>query len=337
LITVDAERVNTRLPKGYRARPFRDSDREPLVEERNAWSHPMEEQSAEEWRMWERMAPDETQYRIVVEDDAGRVVGSANVGAGSMMRHPDGAQNGGVGIARADRRKGIGSALLEAVESVARSRGAPRFLSGASAAQPDSLAWASNRGYREIGRRIEAYLELATFEPARFADRVSKVRSSGIVMRTFADMLAGRDEEGRESFSRELFEAQGPMWEDVPFATRLEPMPYERFRKMSFESGQALYDLSLVAYDGDVIAGFTQSGRRQDKDAHTWMTGTARAYRGRGIATALKVEALSRAKAKGLRAMLTTNDEPNKAMRSINALLGYQALPAHVQLEKKLG
>jgi GNAT superfamily N-acetyltransferase len=66
------------------------------------------------------------------------------------------------------------------------------------------------------------------------------------------------------------------------------------------------------------------------------MTGTARSYRGRGIATALKVEALSRAKAKGLRAMLTTNDEPNKAMRGINASLGYQMLPAHVQLEKKL-
>jgi GNAT superfamily N-acetyltransferase len=243
VITVDAEGINTKLPKGYHARPFRDSDREPLVEERNRWSHPMEQQSAEEWRMWERMAPDETQYRIVVEDDAGRVVGSANVGAGSMMRHPDGAQNGGVSVARADRRHGIGSALLAEIESIARSRGAPRFLSGASAAHPDAVAWASNRGYREIGRRIEAYVELATFDPAHFADRVSKVRSSGIAMRTFAEAMAGRDDEERESFYRELFEAQGPMWEDVPFATRLEPISYERFRKMSFESGQALYDL----------------------------------------------------------------------------------------------
>jgi mycothiol synthase len=66
------------------------------------------------------------------------------------------------------------------------------------------------------------------------------------------------------------------------------------------------------------------------------MTGVGRDYRGRGLATAIKVEALSRAKAKGLRAMLTTNDEPNKAMREINAKLGYQPLPAHVQLEKPL-
>ena len=34
--------------------------------------------------------------------------------------------------------------------------------------------------------------------------------------------------------------------------------------------------------------------------------------------------------------MLTTNDEPNKAMREINAKFRYQPLPAHVQLEKPL-
>ena len=337
MITVDVERVTTKLPKGYRARPFRDSDREPLVAERNLRSHPMEQQSADEWRMWERMSPDETQHRVVVEDDAGRVVGYANVGAGSMARHADGAQNGGVGVAHADRGRGIGSALLNEIEVVARDRGAPRLFSGASAAEPDSLAWATRRGYREVGRRIEAFVDLSRFDPARFADRVAKVRGSGMALRTFTEVMNGLDDEGRERFYRALFDAQAPMWEDIPFATRLEPPPYERFRKMSFESGQALYDLSLVAYDGDVIAGFTQSGRRQERDAYTWMTGTAREYRGRGIATALKVEALSRAKARGLRAMLTTNDEPNKAMRGINALLGYEMLPAHVQLEKKLG
>jgi hypothetical protein len=61
----------------------------------------------------------------------------------------------------------------------------------------------------------------------------------------------------------------------------------------------------------------------------------AREYRGRGIALGMKVEMLARAKAAGLRSMLTTNDEPNKAMRGINAQLGYEMLPAHIQLEKK--
>jgi len=78
------------------------------------------------------------------------------------------------------------------------------------------------------------------------------------------------------------------------------------------------------------------TAKRQPLDGSTWIIGVGREYRGRGIGTAIKVEALSRAKARGLRALVTTNDEPNKAMREINATLGYQPLPARVQLEKPL-
>ena len=336
MITIDTDPITARLPSGYRARQFRDSDREPLVEERNSWSHPMQRQSADEWRMWERLSPDETQYRITVEDLAGRVTASANLSAGGFMRHSDGAQSGGVAVARGDRGKGIGSALLQTLEHEARRRGAPRLLGGASAALSFALAWATKRGFREIGRRIESYVELASFDPSGLADRVSSVKASGIRLRTFAEVLDGLDDAGRESFYRSLYEAQTPMWEDIPFATRPEPWPYERFRKLTFEGGQMFYDCSILAYDGEAIVGFTTTGKRQEKDGLTWLTGTARTHRGRGIATALKVEALSRAKAKGLRALTTVNDEPNKAMRGINANLGYQTLPAHVQLEKTL-
>jgi GNAT superfamily N-acetyltransferase len=97
-----------------------------------------------------------------------------------------------------------------------------------------------------------------------------------------------------------------------------------------------LLDLCLIASAGDQIAGFTTTGKSKDRDGWTWLTGTAREYRGRGVAMALKVEMLARAKRKGLRAIGTTNDEPNKSMRGINAKLGYQILPAHVELEKRL-
>jgi len=140
----------------------------------------------------------------------------------------------------------------------------------------------------------------------------------------------------RELFIRALHDAEKPMWEDIPWATPTPHWPFERFRQLAFESGQMIPDASVIAYDGETIAGLTTTGKRERLDGYTWMTGVGRDYRGRGLATALKVEALSRAKAKGLRAMLTTNDEPNKAMRELNAKLGYQMLPAHVQLEKPL-
>jgi mycothiol synthase len=336
VIALDTDRLTASLPKGYRARPFEDRDREPWVAERNTWYGPMERGSAEEWRIWEAMTPDESLLRISVDDAAGYIAAMASVGAGGAVPHPDGAQSGGVSVARKDRGKGIGSALLAVVIDEAVRRKAPRFLAGASAAHPDSLEWAAKRGFREIGRRIESYVELDRFDPAPFSARVDEVRRSGIAIRTISEVLDGKDGEDRERFIRALYETEGPMWEDIPWATPTPHWPYERFRQMGFESGQMIADASVVAYDGETIAGFTTTGKRDSQDGYTWMTGVGRDYRGRGLATVIKVEALSRAKAKGLRALLTTNDEPNKAMRDINAKLGYQMLPAHIQLEKPL-
>jgi mycothiol synthase len=336
VVSLDTDRLTESLPKGYRARPFEDRDREPWVAERNTWYGPMERSSAEEWRIWEAMAPDDSRLRIVVDDEARGVAAMADLSAGGAFRHPDGAQSGGVSVARAHRGKGLGSALLAVIIDEAVRRKAPRFLAGASAAHPESLNWATKRGFREIGRRIESYVELASFDPGAFSARADAVRRSGIAIRTIDEILDGRDGERREEFIRALHDAEKPMWEDVPWATPTPHWPYERFRQMAFDSGQMIPDLSMIAYDGQTIAGFTMTGKRESVDGYTWMTGVGRAYRGRGVATAIKVEALSRAKAKRLRAMLTTNDEPNKAMREINAKLGYRLLPAHVQLEKPL-
>lgn len=336
MIALDTDRLTASLPFGYRARAFEERDREAWVAERNTWYGPMEQGTAKEWRVWETMAPDDSQIRIAVEDASGHLAAIADVSAGGAFRHPDGAQNGGVSVARAHRGKGIGSSLLAVIVDEAIRRKAPRLLAGASDAHADALAWAAKRGFREIGRRIEAYVELASFDPARFGARVDGVHGSGLVLRSIAEILDGADGDRRETFIRALYDAETPMWADIPWATPTPQWPYDRFRNMAFESGQMLADLSIVAYDGDTIAGFTTTGKRQSQDAYTWMTGVGRSYRGQGLGTAIKVEALSRAKARGLRAMLTTNDEPNKAMREINSKLGYRTLPAHVQLEKPL-
>lgn len=336
MIALDTDRLTASLPKGYRARPFEDRDREPWVEERNAWYGPMESGNAEEWRMWEGMSPDPTLWRICVDGPAGHIAAMADLSQGGPLPRPDSAQVGGVSVARADRGKGIGSALLAVIIDEAIRRKAPRFLAGASAAHPDAVEWAAKRGFREIGRRIEAYVDLATFDPTPFRARVDEVVRSGITLRTIDEILEGADAESRETFIRSVYEAEEPMWEDVPWAAPTPHWPYDHFRRLAFESGQMIPGASVIAYDGSTIAALTTTGKRESQDGYTWLTGVARGYRGRGLATAIKVEALSRAKARGMRAMLTTNDEPNKAMRQINANLGYQTLPAHIQLEKPL-
>ncbi len=324
-----------RLPVGYGERPFADADRGPVVAEGNAERHPMERESAEEWRAWESMFADTTRLRLIVTTASGDIAAFGNIQAGLFPR-PDGAQDIGVAVGRAHRRRGVGGALLEALEAEGRRRKVPRILAGTSASQPFALDWATKRGYREIGRRIMSYRELASYEPARWSEALARVTRQGIRIRAFGEVLAERDDAGKERFWHELHEAERPMWEDIPFASPTPHWPFERFYRMTANNPRLLRDLSLVAYDGEVIAGLSTSGDREGRDGWTYMTGVARDHRGHGIAMALKVEVLVRAKAKGLRAMCTVNDEPNRAMRGVNIKLGYQPVPDHVQLEKRL-
>ncbi|OLC57903.1 MAG: hypothetical protein AUH85_02130 [Chloroflexi bacterium 13_1_40CM_4_68_4] len=327
--------ANARLPRGYRMRAFEDADREPLVEAGNSENHPMERESPAEWRRWESMFNDPTRLRLVLVAPDDSVAGMGSIQAGFFAR-PDGSQQLGIGVRRDHRNKGIGSAMLDAFEAEAKRRSVPRILSGTSASRPFALEWAKKRGYREIGRRIMSYRELDSYEPAQWKDALDRVRTAGIRIRTYEEVLAERDDAGKERLWHEIWEAEGPMWEDIPFASPTPHWPFERYYKMTAKNPQLLRDLSLLAYDGDRIVGLTTTGDRESKDAWTYMTGVARDARGKGIAMALKVDVLARAKATGRRAMCTVNDEPNKAMRGVNIKLGYQPVPDHVELEKAL-
>jgi RimJ/RimL family protein N-acetyltransferase len=66
------------------------------------------------------------------------------------------------------------------------------------------------------------------------------------------------------------------------------------------------------------------------------MTAVLPAYRGRGIALALKRGTVAWAIAAGLTALETGNDVDNAPMRAVNAKLGFQPLPDTVTLRGPL-
>ena len=332
--TLDPESITT-LPAGYRARAFREDDREPLVAERNAELPEVEHQSANDWRAWEQMIKDETLVRFVVESADGQRAALLNVSNGGPFRAPDGSARGGIQVARSHRRKGIASALLPVLEAEAKRLGAPKLYSGVSARVPEALSWAEKRGFKEIGRRIEAAIDLHAFDPAQWDERARKPKDRGIRFAALDELRRGKDEATFEDLLRRIYEVEAEAWEDVPIATPMPHWPFDVFRRLMLEGPGSALDLDIVAFDGDAVVGLTSSYRSEGgKKGGTGFTGTRRSYRGRGIAFALKVDVLTRAKASGIRWMLTTNDEPNKPMRGINYALGYEPLPANIQLEK---
>ena len=86
------DEITASLPKGYRAREFRDSDREPMVAERNEQVHELQRGTADEWREWEKLDPPKDLLRVVVETPDGAPAASGDIGGDVspwMTRHPE--------------------------------------------------------------------------------------------------------------------------------------------------------------------------------------------------------------------------------------------------------
>src|SRR5687767_8871265 len=179
MAVADVLGLRARLPPGYRARTFEDADRDAFVLERNREQHWMEQGSAGEWRYWENLMKDPTLLRVTVEAPDGGVAAIGDIGSGFQAR-PDRSQFINVTVLAPHRRKGIASALLVALEEEARRRSVPRLLGGANEGEKFALDWALTRGYREIGKRIASYVELANFDPGQFSDALDRARTAGV-------------------------------------------------------------------------------------------------------------------------------------------------------------
>jgi GNAT superfamily N-acetyltransferase len=86
--------------------------------------------------------------------------------------------------------------------------------------------------------------------------------------------------------------------------------------------------------EGGVVA-FTFMKVAGDRGQHGF-TGTARAFRGLGLATAAKRHALRAAAARGVTRVTTSNAEENTSMRAINRRLGFEPIGEHVILAREL-
>jgi GNAT superfamily N-acetyltransferase len=88
----------------------------------------------------------------------------------------------------------------------------------------------------------------------------------------------------------------------------------------------------------DRVAGYASLQLVPGRADVAWhdMTSVRRDWRGRGLATTLKVATIAWAIEHGLATLETGNDEANAPMRAVNARLGYEPLPDEVILRGPL-
>jgi GNAT superfamily N-acetyltransferase len=226
-------------------------------------------------------------------------------------------------IELARRGQGLGSALIADTIAYARARGAAGLKSEVRENDPAALRFAQRLGFNLDRHIFESVLDLERFDAAPFRTIEERVAASGIRILSLAEVGFTREN------LRKLHAVNYATALDIPGA---EPswMPFEEFARMVMDDKAAWFRPAgqFGALNGEEWVGL--SAVQLDEQTHSsynLMTGVLPAYRGRGIALALKLTAIRYARAAGASAMRTHNDSLNAPMLAVNRKLGYVPRP----------
>jgi GNAT superfamily N-acetyltransferase len=293
---------------------LRDEDVETWVELRNEVD-PQLPAASDGIRRWITLEPT-VQHMLGYLD--GDPVGAAYVQEQGDLRSTDVAV-GFFGVVASARRNGVGSGLYEAVSGHARTLGKARLQVDTWEDEHDGLAFLERRGFVEVERFARVRLDV---EKAPVPDASTP---SGVEIVPL---------EGNEHLARSMYDTAVQAYADMPSTNPIESS-FDDFRGREVERPGLRPDLSMVALVGGEVVGFGTIDVHGDDCFHS-LTAVRRAWRRRGLASAIKRAQIEAAKAAGVPSLTTFSERRNVAMRALNERLGYRPLPDQVRLRGPL-
>jgi GNAT superfamily N-acetyltransferase len=273
--------------------------------------------TADDVAAWKRAALATVEFIATVD---GEGAGSA---AASRQRERPEACFALVTVLAENRRRGLGSLLYAAVSGWARERGLGELETFVDAEDEASLAFAARRGFKEHAREVGLALDVAHAARRRL-EPPHGIRIVTLLERP--DLAAG------------TYDVQLEASPDVPGYEDWKPPPRKLWVDTHLFRPSAPPDAVVLALaEDDEVVGYAKLSLSPDgRSARHNMTGVKRAWRGRGIAMALKRAQIEWAREHGIERLTTTNELRNGAMRRVNELLGYVDVPGRVTLRGPL-
>jgi mycothiol synthase len=205
------------------------------------------------------------------------------------------------------RRRGIGSALLDAAGREARALVHKRMYGRVAGDDEESLAYVRRRGFRETGRDVTVVLDVGVGD-GEVADGIVELGD---------EHLRGAYEVAVEC----LPEMALPQIAAAP--------PYEQW----LEREVGCSPVAFVALDGDAVVGYARLYELSGDRLENGLTAVRHSHRRRGLAVALKRAQVAWAAGRGYRQILTSTVAGNEAMRGVNERLGYRPFSEEIVVE----
>jgi mycothiol synthase len=290
-----------------------DEDLTAIVRIINA-SSPEDSTSVEDLRWSDRAYPGIARF-LAVRD--GQPVGAATVGRIFVLPPEYEALWTTIDVLPDARGIGIGGALLASTARVAEAAGKTHLHVPTVADRPDAIAFLERRGFVEHERMRSVRLDLAGMAGPSF-DPPDGIELTDLAARP--DLVPGVHAVAAEAF----LDIPGG---DGPMATG----DLAEFRARDVDRPGFPPDAFVVAIerDGGRVVGYAALQLKPGNPTIAWhdMTAVVRAWRRRGLASALKRRTIAWAIDHGLVALETGNDEDNLGMQAVNARLGYRPQP----------
>jgi GNAT superfamily N-acetyltransferase len=221
------------------------------------------------------------------------------------------------------RGRGAGTALYEAISEWTRGHGLDVLEAVVSDEDPESLAFAARRGFREDRREKGVALRLAEIE----APQVNP--PEGIQIASWAE---------RPDLARGIYEVSLESSPDIPGWEDEISEPFEDWLVNDMQGSGDKPEATFLALAGEEVVGYAKFSltEAQPTTAHHDLTGVKRAWRGRGIARALKATQIRWAKEHGYEELRTRNDERNAPIRHLNREFGYEPATGRIYVRGPL-
>jgi GNAT superfamily N-acetyltransferase len=271
-------------------------------------------------------------HRLVAERD-GLVAGWGEVSQGWWAYHPRKFRLR-LEVDPACQRQGVGSRLYAELTAHALTHWNPiQIAAEASELRPGSIAFLEHRGFVEAQRRWDATLDLQHARLERFVLAVARVTEQGIALVSLADERARR----AEHFDQDVYDFERRVYLDEPGYDAEGSLQFDQFVDFELGPNSAIDAGSFLALDDERMVGISRLRRdsRGVRMLHVGFTGVDAAYRGRGIAVALKLLTVDFARRQGYAAIRTENDASNAPMLHINRSLGFELQPASIIFHKR--
>ena len=272
---------------------------------------PRSEATREGYVDWRRQAAD--MVWLLAERD-GRVAGGGMALVG--WHSPPELGLGRAFVLRHQRDAGVGTALLRALSAWAGKRGATELEGEIEELDAESVAWAARRGFREVGRNSRLVLDLERITPPA-ADP-----PPGIEIVPWSE---------KPEAAQGMYEVALEATRDIPGNEEDELGTFEAWLSRDMQGISDRPQATFVALADGAVVGFAKLSFSPSRErAYHDLTGVRRAWRGRGIAAALKRTQIAWAKRDGYRQLVTSNEVRNEPIRRLNERYGYVVEPGAI-------